>query len=44
MGEKDFISRGEHEEFAKRMKAENDAIRDENNRQNHRIDSIERTL
>ena len=42
--EAQYITRGEHDEFARRMTAENNAIREENTRQNHRIDSIERTL
>lgn len=38
------ISRAEHEEFVKRMEAENKRLADEDNRQNHRIDELEDTV
>lgn len=37
----DAISRAEHEEFAKRMVAENQRLDDENRRQNKRLDILE---
>ena len=37
----DAISRAEHEEFAKRMVAENKRLDDENRRQNKRLDILE---
>lgn len=37
----DAISRAEHEEFAKRMVAENQRLDDENKRQNKRLDILE---
>lgn len=36
-----FISRKEHEEFAARMNSENKRLEDENDRQNHRLVSLE---
>lgn len=35
------IERAEHEAFAELMKSENERLREENNRQNHRIDVLE---
>lgn len=40
----DFISRREHEEFARRMEIENERICDENNRQNKRIEILEQNV
>lgn len=40
----EFITRQEHEEFARRMEAENARRDDENNRQNHRIDALEESV
>lgn len=39
----DVITRAEHEEFCRRMEAENQRLEDENNRQNHRIEAVEKT-
>ena len=35
------ISRAEHEEFCRRMEAENQRLEDENRRQNRRLDLLE---
>lgn len=35
------ITRAEHEEFARRMESENQRLKDENTRQNRRIDILE---
>lgn len=40
----DYISRHEHEEFRRSMDAENQRLEDENNRQNHRLNSLEETI
>lgn len=40
----DYISRHEHEEFRHSMEVENQRLEDENNRQNHRLDALERTV
>ena len=40
----DYISRHEHEEFRRSMDAENQRLEDENKRQNHRLDALERTV
>lgn len=40
----DYISRHEHEEFRRSMEAENQRLEDENRRQNHRLDALERTV
>ena len=40
----DYISRHEHEEFRRSMYAENQRLEDENKRQNHRLDALERTV
>lgn len=42
--DQEFISRAEHQEFARRMEAENKGIMDENNRQNHRLESLEKSV
>lgn len=39
--EQEYITRREHEEFARRMEAENERICDENNRQNKRLSALE---
>lgn len=39
--ESEYISRQEHEEFAKRMSTENQLLAEENKRQNRRIDALE---
>lgn len=44
MGDKDFISRSEHEEFAKRVEAENKRQDDEDARQNARIAKLEESV
>jgi len=40
----DFITRVEHEEFARRMEAENKRLKDEDNRQNRRIEVLEENV
>lgn len=40
----DYILRKEHEEFCRRMEAENARLGDENNRQNKRISELEETV
>lgn len=42
--EGDYITRREHEEFAKRMDVENNRRDDENKRQNRRLDRLEETV
>lgn len=42
--EGNYLPRAEHEEFARRMTAENGRLEDENNRQNKRIEQLESTL
>ena len=37
-----YITKEVHEEFARRMEAENQRLEDENKRQNHRIDALEK--
>lgn len=44
MSETQYISRGEHDEFAKRMMAENDSIREEDKRQNKRLEKLEESV
>lgn len=39
--DQDYITRSEHEEFARRMDSENQRIKDENERQNKRISIVE---
>ena len=41
MSETQYISRGEHDEFIKRMSAEHDGIREANKRQDARIAKLE---
>lgn len=38
------ITRAEHEEFCRRMEAENKRLADEDKRQNHRIDELENNV
>lgn len=38
------ITRAEHEEFVRRMEAENERLSDEDRRQNHRLGVIEETV
>jgi len=38
------ISRQEHEEFARRMETENQRLKDEDSRQNHRLDILEESV
>lgn len=40
----DYISRHEHEEFRRSMEAENQRLEDENIRQNHRLNALEKTV
>ncbi len=38
------VTRAEHEEFARRMEAENQRLEDENNRQNRRLEVLEENV
>lgn len=40
----DYISRQEHEEFRRSMDSENQRLREENDRQNHRLNALEDTV
>lgn len=40
----DYISRQEHEEFRRSMESENKRLEEENDRQNHRLNSLEETV
>lgn len=40
----DYVSRHEHEEFRRSMESENKRLEEENNRQNHRLDTLEKTI
>ena len=40
----DYISRQEHEEFRRSMEAENQRLEEENDRQNHRLNTLEETV
>lgn len=40
----DYISRQEHEEFRRSMDSENQRLREENDRQNHRLNALEETV
>lgn len=42
--EQEYITRREHEEFARRMETENGRIKDENERQNKRISVVEESM
>lgn len=44
MGMDTPITRAEHEEFSRRMEAENKRLTDEDKRQNRRIDELEETV
>lgn len=40
----EYISRQEHEEFRRSMDSENQRLREENDRQNHRLNALEETV
>lgn len=40
----DYISRHEHDEFRRSMESENKRLEEENDRQNHRLNALERTV
>ena len=40
----EYVSRHEHEEFRRSMESENKRLEEENNRQNHRLDALEKTI
>lgn len=40
----EYVSRHEHEEFHRSMESENKRLEEENNRQNHRLDALEKTI
>ena len=40
----DYISRHEHNEFRRSMESENKRLEEENDRQNHRLNALERTV
>lgn len=40
----DYISRQEHEEFRRSMESENKRLEEENDRQNHRLNTLEETV
>ena len=42
--EQEYLTRREHEEFARRMESENARIKDENDRQNKRIGVVEESV
>ncbi len=42
--EQEYLTRREHEEFARRMESENARIKDENDRQNKRIGVVEESM
>ena len=42
--EQEYLTRREHEEFARRMETENARIKDENDRQNKRIGVVEESV
>ncbi len=42
--EQEYLTRREHEEFARRMESENARIKDENDRQNKRICVVEESM
>ncbi len=42
--DQEYISRAEHEEFRRFMEAENKRLEDENDRQNHRLNTLEETV
>ena len=40
----EYVSHHEHEEFRRSMESENKRLEEENNRQNHRLDALEKTI
>ena len=44
MDNNEYITRNEHEEFRRGMDEANDRLRDEDNRQNHRLDALEKSV
>ena len=42
--EQEYLTRREHEEFARRMESENARIKDENDRQNKRLGVVEESM
>ena len=40
----EYVSRHEHEEFRRSMESANKRLEEENNRQNHRLDALEKTI
>lgn len=40
----EYVSRHEHEEFRRSMESENKRLEEENNRQNRRLDALEKTI
>lgn len=42
--DQNYLPRAEHEEFARRMTTENERLKDEDNRQNRRIEQLETTV
>lgn len=40
----DYITRQEHEEFRRSMESENKRLEEENDRQNHRLNTLEETV
>lgn len=42
--EGEYISRQEHEEFRRSMDSENQRLREENDRQNHRLNNLEESV
>lgn len=40
----DYLSRHEHEEFRRSMESENKRLEEENDRQNHRLNSLEESV
>lgn len=40
----EYVSRHEHEEFRRSMESENKRLEEENSRQNHRLDALEKTI
>lgn len=40
----DYIHRHEHEEFRRSMESENKRLEEENDRQNHRLNALEKTI
>jgi multidrug resistance efflux pump len=40
--DQEYLTKAVHDEFVQRMEVENERIRDENDRQNHRLDLLEK--